>query len=159
MVGEQQQEQKVALGCAGRGHHSRGDSGSSQLAARGTHVLSRLHTSPLKGSGLEQFAGVFLGCNQKMHFSLFHFFIETKRTLKLQPQQTNKLTSNDFPSTFVFAFWQLCQEAARKGVERDELCSAFHPQLFWGCLISILLWPCSPCNRGPLSFQVSPWCC
>lgn len=67
------------------------------LAARAPLCSAACTPLLLEASALGQLAGVFLGCYQKLHFSLFHFFIETERTLKLPPQQTNKLTCNDFP--------------------------------------------------------------
>lgn len=42
------------------------------------------------------------------------FVMETKRTLKLQLQQTNKLTFNDFPATLVFALVEALPESLRE---------------------------------------------
>lgn len=42
------------------------------------------------------------------------FVIETERTLKLQLQQTNKLTFNDFPSTFVFVLAEALPESFKE---------------------------------------------
>ena len=82
------------------------------LGAEPLSLLSRLNISFCQ-AGMVQPQGNLLECFLPVIKKCF-FIIETKRTLKLQPQQANKSTFNHFPATFIFVLAAALPERFRE---------------------------------------------